>query len=204
MRIIGGSLRGRRIRAPRGRHTRPTTDRVREAIFNILGDVPCGVHVLDLYAGSGALGFEALSRGADCVTFVERAPDACRTIAGNAAGLGVQERIRIEQGDVHTFLGESAGSSRFSLVFADPPYGGGFPLRTLGQLCEWDGLADPAIVVLEIARAVAANLEESGLPDENLALMRKRNYSETTVLVFRWRSRRENECGTQGDVPREF
>jgi 16S rRNA (guanine966-N2)-methyltransferase len=121
MRIVAGTLRGRRLVAPEHGATRPTTDKVREAVFNALAsmDVVIDAHVVDLYAGSGALGIEALSRGAAHCTFVERDRAAVRAIGDNIAALGLRDRSRVVVGDA------IAVSPRLTadLVFADPPYG---------------------------------------------------------------------------------
>jgi 16S rRNA (guanine966-N2)-methyltransferase len=117
MRIVAGEFRGRRLAAPRGVRTRPTADRVREALFSILGDVS-GARVLDLYAGSGALGIEALSRGAESAVFVEREPRAVAAIERNLASIGLGERV--VRGDALRFLAAEQGM--FDLVFCDPPY----------------------------------------------------------------------------------
>lgn len=117
MRIVAGTFKGRRLQAPRGTGTRPTADRVREALFSILGDVG-GALVLDLYAGSGALGIEALSRGAESALFVERDPRAVAAIERNLASLGVEAPV-VRQ-EVLRFLGRAEGT--FDLVFCDPPY----------------------------------------------------------------------------------
>jgi 16S rRNA (guanine966-N2)-methyltransferase len=117
VRVVAGEFKGRRLLAPRGTRTRPTADRVREAIFSMLGDVS-GVRVLDLYAGSGALGIEALSRGADSAVFVERDPRAAAVIERNLGSLGLDETL-IRQ-DALRFLSRAEGP--FDLVFCDPPY----------------------------------------------------------------------------------
>jgi 16S rRNA (guanine966-N2)-methyltransferase len=114
---VAGEFRGRRLAAPRGTRTRPTADRVREALFSMLGDVS-GARVLDLYAGSGALGIEALSRGAESAVFVERDPRAVAAIERNLESLGVEQEVLRE--DVVRFLRRGAGT--FDLVFCDPPY----------------------------------------------------------------------------------
>ena len=121
MRIVAGELRGRRLVAPQGNATRPTTDRVREAVFNALGslDAVIDARVADLYAGSGALGFEVLSRGAAHCTFVERDPTALSAIEENRAALGLRDRTRIKNGDPITM----AATIDADVVFADPPYG---------------------------------------------------------------------------------
>jgi 16S rRNA (guanine966-N2)-methyltransferase len=117
VRVVAGSFKGRRLSAPRGVRTRPTADRVREALFSMLGDVE-GERVLDLYAGSGALGIEALSRGASSATFVERDPAALAAIERNLAAVGVDAPV-VRQ-DVARYLGRADGE--FDLVFCDPPY----------------------------------------------------------------------------------
>jgi 16S rRNA (guanine966-N2)-methyltransferase len=117
MRIIAGEKRGRRIEAPPGRNTRPTSDRVRENVFNILGPVDDAV-VLDLYAGSGAMGLEALSRGAARAVFVERDPDARRAIERNLDRLRLHGTV-LRQDAVAVLAGESR---KYDLVFVDPPY----------------------------------------------------------------------------------
>jgi 16S rRNA (guanine966-N2)-methyltransferase len=124
VRIISGSLGGREIRAPRGDRTRPTSDKVRQATFNILGNTIGGTfdNVLDLYAGSGALGIEALSRGAVRAVFVDKASDALRVLAANLADLGLGDRGAIVRGDVTKVLPRLLLAGPFSLVFFDPPY----------------------------------------------------------------------------------
>jgi 16S rRNA (guanine966-N2)-methyltransferase len=124
MRIIGGVLGGRRIRAPRGEDTRPTADRVRQALFDVLeasGGL-LGARVLDLYAGSGARSLEAISRGAAAALLVERSAAALRCIGENAAALGVTDRVRTLRADAAAAVARLAPDSRFDLVFLDPPY----------------------------------------------------------------------------------
>jgi 16S rRNA (guanine966-N2)-methyltransferase len=122
MRIVAGTHRGRRISAPPGRATRPTPDRVREALFAILGPLE-GADVLDLFAGSGALGLEALSRGAATATFVDRAPRAVAAIRANAESLGLADRARVVGRDWRAALAaERAAGRRFGLCLCDPPY----------------------------------------------------------------------------------
>ena len=122
MRIVAGTHRGRRISAPPGRDTRPTPDRVREAVFAMLGPLD-GVEVLDLFAGSGALGLEALSRGAATATFVDRSPRAAAAIRANAASLALEGRVRVVRRDWRAALAaERAAGRRFGLCLCDPPY----------------------------------------------------------------------------------
>jgi 16S rRNA (guanine966-N2)-methyltransferase len=119
VRVVAGEFKGRRLAAPRGRRTRPTADRVREAIFSMLGDVS-GARVLDLYAGSGALGIEALSRGAESAVFVERDRAALAALERNLEATGAPGEVRRQ--DVARFLARQEGT--FDLVFCDPPYDG--------------------------------------------------------------------------------
>ena len=121
MRIIAGSHRGRRIAAPKGAHTRPTGDRVREALFDLVGPVD-GASVLDLYAGSGALGLEALSRGAARCVFAETDPAACRVIRRNLEQLGVVGGRVVQRDAIALLRGEASAGVRHELVLADPPY----------------------------------------------------------------------------------
>jgi len=117
MRIVAGEYKGRRLQAPRGRRTRPTSDKVREALFSILGDVS-GLRVLDLFAGSGALGLEAISRGAGQTVFVERDPRAIDAIHRNLHAVGA--RAAVLEGDALTVIRQD--QSPYDLVFVDPPY----------------------------------------------------------------------------------
>ena len=121
MRIIAGTARGRKLASPPGERTRPLLDRVREALFSILGDRVDGARVLDLYAGTGSIGLEALSRGAASCVFVERDRSALECLSANVAALGFGERSRIVRGRVEEQL-ERPPEERYELVFFDPPY----------------------------------------------------------------------------------
>lgn len=124
MRIIAGLLRSRTLEAPPGLATRPTSDRLRETLFNVLAPRIEGAVFLDLYAGSGAVGMEALSRGAAQVTFVERAPAALKVLRGNLTRLGITAGFHIQPGSVAAYLrkARTAPAADFDLVFLDPPY----------------------------------------------------------------------------------
>jgi len=122
MRVIAGSFRSRTLQAPAGLATRPTSDRLRETLFNVLAPRIQGAAFLDLYAGSGAVGIEALSRGAAWVVFVERAPTAIRMLRANLAGLGLTEGYRIVAGSVGGYLRNAEGGPEFDVLFLDPPY----------------------------------------------------------------------------------
>ena len=141
LRIIAGSLGGRRIAAPRGRSTRPTREAVREAWFSALGPGVSGARVADLFAGSGALGIEALSRGAAHVTFVERGRAALATLRENLAELGLEERSEVAASEAGAFLERldvpgPGAPGPFDLALADPPYDSDWPERLAALLRE--------------------------------------------------------------------
>lgn len=147
MRVVAGELGGRRLVSPEGPATRPTTDKAREAVFNSLSslDLLVGAQVADLYAGSGAMGIEALSRGAEHCTFVERDRGALRALRANIDTLALDDRARVITGDVLAVV----ASIDADLTFADPPY----------DFDAWDRLLDAVradFVVAEAGRAVAA------------------------------------------------
>ena len=121
MRIVAGEFGGRRLLAPRDGRVRPTADRVREAWMSILGPELPGARVLDLFAGSGALGLEALSRGATHATFVELAPGSLEALRGNIEALGVGSRVTVRRGDALRFA-QALGAGEYDVAFADPPY----------------------------------------------------------------------------------
>jgi len=148
VRVVGGSAKGRRIKAPPGEAVRPTLDRVRESLFNILAARVVGARVLDLFAGSGALGIEALSRGAAHAVFADSSPRAVRAVGENLAALGLTGRAEVLRSDAAAFLVKLAGSSdRFDLVFMDPPYGEGQLPRCLPLAA--GVLAEGGLVVAE-------------------------------------------------------
>ena len=157
MRIIAGEFRSRTLQAPPGFSTRPTSDRLRETLFNVLAPRIEGASFLDLYAGSGAVGIEALSRGAARVVFVEQAPPALTALRANLARLGICDRIRITSGGVSAFLRRvrPAASPVFDLVFLDPPWDAtGEYAATLGLLGGASAvlLAPGALVIAEHRR----------------------------------------------------
>jgi 16S rRNA (guanine966-N2)-methyltransferase len=183
MRIVGGKFKGRNIAAPAGQATRPTSDRVREAIFNILGHGIEGfsfegARVLDLFAGTGALGLEALSRGARFCQFVDDSAAARGLIGGNADALGVIGQCKIWRRDA-TKLGPCAPQPPFDLVLADPPYGKGLGHKALVSLVSGGWLAPGAVVVLE--EAEKADVAE--VP--GLTLLDRRVYGDSQVRFYR-------------------
>jgi 16S rRNA (guanine966-N2)-methyltransferase len=175
VRIIAGERKGHTIFAPRGRETRPTSDRVRENVFNIVAPWVEGARVLDLYAGSGAMGLEALSRGATAVVFVESDADAVRAIERNLDKLRLTG-ARVVRAGASTGLGqETTAGRKYDLVFADPPY----TMTDFSTLSRYlpRVLADDGLLVLETAARVEPELE-------GLAVRTTRRYGSTRVTVF--------------------
>lgn len=184
-RIVAGTLGGRRIAAPAGQHTRPTSDRVREALFSALESMAdvSGARFADLYAGSGAVGLEALSRGAESVLLVEADPKAGRIIRENIALLGAAPRAKLVVGKVATVLGAGPPDGPgYDIVFADPPYG--VPpdelTAALAALVDGGWLAADAVVAIERA---TRSPEPAWVP--GLTFERSRRYGETTLWYGR-------------------
>ena len=149
MRIIAGQFKGRRLKPPSWDGLRPTSDKLRETLFNILGPRVAGARVLDGYAGTGAIGIEALSRGAAHVTFVERDRRAAALIEANLAACGVREGYTIQHGDVAAVLARLPDDARFDVAVLDPPYDAPGVREALGAAA--DRLADAGVLVLERA-----------------------------------------------------
>lgn len=176
MRIIGGEARGRRLRAVPGSGTRPTADRVRQSLFDLLGQRMDGLAILDLYAGTGALALEALSRGATSAVLVESDARACGVIFHNLEALGFGARCRVLRGELPGALSQLRGS-KFDLVFSDPPYALRAAQPTVDALTGSDLLAPGARVVLEMDR-------REPLPS-GLTIADDRQYGDTRLLVLR-------------------
>jgi 16S rRNA (guanine966-N2)-methyltransferase len=181
MRVTGGILRGRRLEGAGRQELRPTQDRVRVTLFNVLGGRVDGARVADLFAGTGALGVEALSRGASFVVFVESSPRALALLARNVDTLGLAAASRIVRSRVGRFL-ETYGEAPFDLVLADPPYGGGMAAEALSRLASPRLLAPDAVVVLERRRT-----EPELTPPAGLTLWKRRVSGETSLDFFTWR-----------------
>jgi 16S rRNA (guanine966-N2)-methyltransferase len=161
MRIIAGTLKGRRLDAPRWDGLRPTSDRLRETLFNILAGRVTGARVLDGYAGTGAVGIEAISRGAADVVFVERDDRAVRLIARNLAHCGVAEGYAIIRADIAR-LSQPGGQRPFDLVLLDPPYAETGLEACLTRAAAW--LSADGWLVLEHARRTPAPPAAGSLP----------------------------------------
>ncbi|HSK16428.1 MAG TPA: 16S rRNA (guanine(966)-N(2))-methyltransferase RsmD [Gaiellaceae bacterium] len=175
MRIIAGSRKGARIFAPRGTATRPTGDRVREAVFNLVGPVH-GAEVLDLYAGSGAMGLEALSRGAARVTFVESDRDAAETILRNLDKLQLEGAVVLREDAGRKLAADAAAGRRYDLVLIDPPYD--MLVRVLPTLAT----NLPAVVAPAGVAVVESDAREE--PELPLPLRTSRRYGSVRVTVF--------------------
>lgn len=181
MRVIAGRYGGRRLRAPRGRTTRPTSDRVREAVYGMLGSVQ-DARVLDLYAGSGAMGIEALSRGAGSAVFVERDAVAAAVLQANLAALGLGAgQARVGREEVGVALERAARREEtYDLILIDPPYGRAPAQEPLLADRLARVLAPGARVVVESDRRAPLRLK----PETGLALFRERRYGDTTIAVY--------------------
>ncbi len=183
MRIVGGEWRGRTLAAPKSQSIRPTSDRLRESLFNVLAhgydDRAAGARVLDLFAGTGALGLEAMSRGAAYALFVDEGVEARGLIRQNIETLGLTGRTRLFRRDA-TKLGPAGTVAPFDLVFADPPYGRGLGEPALASAVIGGWLAPDALVVLE--EAADAIVE----PIAGLERLERREAGDTQLLFFRF------------------
>ena len=178
MRIVGGEFRGRSLATPKSQSIRPTTDRTREAVFNVLGhrygDRLVGARVLDLFAGTGALGLEALSRGAAHGLFIEESAEGRGLIRTNVETFGLQGRTKIFRRDA-TSLGSVGTIAPFDLVFADPPYGRGLGEQALASARAGGWLKPGALCVVEEAAAASFGAVEG------FTVVDERHYGDTII-----------------------
>ncbi len=179
MRVIAGELRGRRIEVPRKGDIRPTYDRVRESVFSIIGPRIEGARVLDLFAGTGSLGIESLSRGARSVTFVEQDRDVASVLTDNIDRLGLKPESTVLRLAVARFLSGGRDRAAFDIVFADPPYDSGLAERTLEIVGSWGGIRTDALVIVE-------HRVGDVLPDasDRLGRVRRERYGTIEVEFF--------------------
>jgi 16S rRNA (guanine966-N2)-methyltransferase len=182
MRIVGGRLRGRALAAPKSQSVRPTADRLREALFNILahgyGDPVGGARVLDLFAGTGALGLEAMSRGAAFALFVDDGAEARALLRENVQALRLAAATRIFRRDA-TKLGPAHPVEPFSLAFLDPPYGKGLAGQALTSARAGGWLADDALIVVE------ETAEAAFKPPESFEEIERRKYDDTEFVILK-------------------
>jgi 16S rRNA (guanine966-N2)-methyltransferase len=186
LRITSGEFRGRLLKSPKGLLTRPTQARLRQALFNSIQATIPDAKVLDLFAGSGALGFESLSRGASHVTFVESSRAAIKTIEENARDLKVLERIEIISESVDKIAGKVLGKfTPFDLVLADPPYVDGWEMQMLESLkWPWDELlSEGGMFCLEWGNQKS---QVDSLPDQSgfLVKVREKNYGDSVLTTY--------------------
>jgi 16S rRNA (guanine966-N2)-methyltransferase len=184
MRIVAGRFRGRALQAPGDMSIRPTSDRVRESVFNILAHGVEGfsidsARVIDLFAGTGALGIEAVSRGAAYCLFVEEAPEARALIRQNVEAFGLTGETRIFRRDA-TDLGPAGNMEAFGLAFLDPPYGKGLGEKALAALAEGNWLSPGAVCVLEERNGVDVRIPPV------FATIDTRTYGDTDVRILQF------------------
>lgn len=182
MRIVGGRFRGRALKGPSSQAIRPTSDRLRESIFNILAhgydDIVENARVIDLFAGTGALGLEAVSRGARFALFVDEGSEARALLRENVEALGLGGVTRIFRRDA-TKIGDAPPGEKFDLAFLDPPYGRGLAPRALAALLEGRWLAEGALCIVEEEANEAIELPAG------LTQVERRAYGETQIVFAR-------------------
>ncbi len=182
MRIIAGSAKKRLLKVHPGWKGRPTADRIKESLFNILGNLVVDSNFLDLFAGTGSIGIEALSRGACGAVFIEKDPRAAGTIIENLKNCGLETGSRVIAGDVHRVLESIAGKKgkSFDIVFLDPPYDRGFEAPVIRKVLELGLLAPGGLVVAESSK-------RTGPPGEimGLKLVRREKYGDTMISFYR-------------------
>ncbi len=179
MRVIAGEAKGRRLRSVPGDVTRPITDRVKEALFDILGERVVGARVLDLFAGTGSVGIEALSRGAQRAVFVEQDGRALRAIRENLHATHLRERAEIIARDVFDYLARPRSEELFDIVYVAPPQYKGLWARTLRALDQRPPLASQSVIVVQIFPK-----EYEPLTLANLALTDQRRYGSTLLCFY--------------------
>ena len=177
MRIISGSARGRKLMSPEGMETRPTSDRVKESVFNIISPYVYGAVVLDLFAGSGALGVEALSRGAETAVFVENNASAQKVLKKNIELARFEDKSKVFGCGFDAYLNSSA--VKFDIVFLDPPYKSGYYKKALELIRDKSLLSEEGIVVAEyeFGQTLPAVL--------GYELLKDRKYGKTSVAVLK-------------------
>ena len=179
MRVISGTAKGLKLMAPEGLDTRPTTDRVKESMFNIIQPwLPCK-NVLDLFGGSGALGIEALSRGSEFCVFVENNKNAAKVIKQNIEKARLFEKSHLELNDVFLYL--SACKKSFDVIFLDPPYNKGFLNNVFAFIFEKKLLSQNGIVVVE------REIDGEEVEEDNFCCIKHAKYGKTTVSIYKYK-----------------
>ena len=193
MRVIAGAAKGRRLLPVPGEGTRPITDRVKESLFDILGGDVEGAHFLDLFAGTGSVGIEALSRGAERAVFVDNARRAIETVRRNLQATGLADRAEVVQGDAFRFLEREEGSAAYHYVYVAPPQYRDIWARALLALDSGDLLAPDGAVIVQIHPK-----EYHEVPLRRLRLVEERRYGSTILLFY---EPAEAEPEGDGDAP---
>lgn len=178
MRIITGSARGAKLKAPKGQNTRPTADRIKESLFNILGTFVYDRQVLDMFSGTGNLALEALSRGAKWAVMVDMSPESIFVIKFNAAHTKLADRADIVRADIFSAVKKfHQNKAKFDIIFCDPPYHKDLCMKSLKILHEYPVLTKDGIIVMEHA-------VEDILPEnyEEFSLLRRQKYGSTTQI----------------------
>lgn len=180
MRVITGQAKGRRLKAPKGMNTRPTSDRTKESLFNIIGDRLLDKAVLDLYAGTGAIGIEALSRGADSAVFVEKDQRVVKIIRANLDLTGLADQAEIISQDVDSTVARLASQQRtFDIIFLDPPYLRNLLQKSIETLVHYQIIRPGGLVVAE-----SSKLDTLSDKYGNLRLIRQERYGDTVLSFY--------------------
>jgi 16S rRNA (guanine(966)-N(2))-methyltransferase RsmD len=173
MRVISGSARGRKLKEPEGQGIRPTTDMVKEAVFNIIQFDIEGRRILDLFAGTGQLGIESLSRGAAAAVFVDESNDAARLVRDNVKSMGFEDSATVVRGDALAYIRQGG---RFDIIFLDPPYETRFIEKALNAIIEFDILKENGIIICETK-------EDKRLPDVAPPYSKGREYKYGKIKI---------------------
>ncbi len=182
MRVSAGVVKGHRLRSSRGMALRPTATKVKEALFDVLGDRVKGARLVDFFAGTGNVGIEALSRGADHVVFVENHPPSVRLLKNNLTACGLHSKAKVYTMDATAFLKRFKKTPvTFDILFADPPYHGPLAERFLRQLGKSDMITERTLVVIE-------HFHKLPLPERagRLGLVKRYRYGDTLLSVYRY------------------
>ena len=192
MRVVSGTARGCKLQPVPGMNTRPTTDRVKENVFNLIQDHVRGARALDLFAGTGQLGIEALSRGAQSCDFVERDKAAYAVAEKNIRAARVADRATLHRAEAADFVARAAGR-KFDLIFLDPPYGGVILENALLQIETFDILSTDGIIICE--SAVGDRFAHG------FEVVRERRYGATMITVLRRQNGGTDERHENCDLP---
>lgn len=196
MRVIAGSRKSLPLKAPKTLDTRPTTDRIKETLFNMLNPYLSGCRFLDLFSGSGGIGIEALSRGAVKAVFVEKGREACAVIRENLAFTRFTEEGRLIAKDAFAAISElEAAGETFDLIFLDPPYKSGLGLETLKRLSDSPIVSEEALVVLE----AGADEDPADFSELGVELIRDKRYKTNRHLFFKKRAQKKERESGQGE-----